>query len=119
MFSYVSLHCATPRSAISRKAAGISTFGISNFGISNFGISNAPAAGLLVFILGGVVVVASAMTRVLDFNRCSWAVSLENLFSLESFFLIGLAARCALPDILVIPRLNAVHLEARALHTFK
>jgi len=38
--------------------------------------------------------VASAMTRVLDFARCSWAVSLA-----ENFFCFGFAARCALPDI--------------------
>jgi hypothetical protein len=48
---------------------------------------------LLDFTLGGVVVVASAMTRVLSFGRCSGAVSLER------FFLVGLAALCALPGI--------------------
>jgi hypothetical protein len=49
------------------------------------------------------------MTLVLDLDLCSWAVSLER-FSLESFFFLGFAALCALPDILVIPRLNAKHL---------
>jgi hypothetical protein len=39
------------------------------------------------------------MTLVLDIDLCSWAVSLER-FSLESFFFLGFAARCALPDII-------------------
>ena len=92
----MSLHCATPRSANSRNAAGISTFGISNFGISNFGISNALVDGLLVFIFGGVVVVASAMTRSLMSLFTRGAVSLT-----ENFFACGIAARCTLPVFIV------------------
>jgi hypothetical protein len=59
------------------------------------------------------------MTLVLDFDRCkidlcSWAVSLEIVFSLERFFFRGFAARCASPDIPdpAAKRLNLIRARA-------